>query len=215
MKGILLLAAAFVVGTAGYLIGAIFAPPAQASTTYTVEIMGSTTTYLNCGWHAACVTPTPTPGVALDWDERGDLNVYFRSFGYIGNTTGAVARATISRLDDGTNCKYVYADLSSPSGVTYRGSAMYGHTETSWQGTFFSVWGSPTWSWTQVQVGDTAEDENDNCAWGGLHVHQRAYWYNVSSSSINIAVYPPAINAGGGYSIDTRGNHQDKASWVF
>jgi hypothetical protein len=206
----------------GFVAGLLSVGTSEATTTYTVELMGAGNAYINCGWHGACGT-IPTSGTAIDWLDYGDHYIYFRVFAYRASGSQAtVAEATVDQVYDGVNCHAVYMDISSPSGVTYRGSEEYLHTTTTANGNPVDIVANTTGYWTQSQFASTLQwiepghvkPEPTNCAWDGPHSHQFSYWENVSSSSRNTTYFPSYVNAES-RDIDVQGHYQDRASWAY
>ena len=203
--GMLLVVASAVLGG---LLGFVAAPPARAVTSVALEIHPGASTFFNCGWHIAC-EETPTPGPALDRNETGDSSIYWRSYGYIPGFD-YFARGTIETATMG--CYRIRVDISSPAGQTYRGSEYYTHTRTDVAGQTFDIPGSTFGSSYTRYIGYTIDP--DQCSqWTGEHLHQYAYWEDVSSSSTGN--YPAAINYGTTFPVTSQGYYQDRANWTY
>lgn len=219
MKSVLL--SATVALAIGFLTGLMTVQPSRATTTYTVEIMGAGDAYINCGWHGRC--DTPTTGSAIDWRDNWDHYIYFRVFAYrASGSEDIVAEGTVDYVYDGVNCHVTYMDISSPSGITYRGSEEYLHTTTGANGNTVDIKANTSGKWTQSQFARTLQwiepghtsPEPSGCGWDGPHTHQLAYWENVAGSSRNTTYFPGYINAEA-TDIDVQGHYQDRAYWAY
>ena len=164
---------------------------------------------LSCGWHAhACTGPTPEPGPALDWPassaDTGD-NVYFR---YIGiKPSGApeqVAFASPDTVpDDEAVCKTTRVTIRDEDTQAILGYMFYTHTYlTSPYDMQMSV--SPPTSVTSVHFAEMVQTENQDCPWGGVHLHESSashddVIYLRDGGGCGGAKYPCAPGTGGPY----------------
>jgi len=195
----------------GAVAGLLTARPADATTAASLAVHPGAATYLNCGWHGECLTPTS--GVALDWRKTGDKSIYWRSWAY-AIPEGSYAKGVI--VNRSATCTETDVDISSPVDYTYRGSEMYVHAATEISGVAFVLTGTTWGTWFARYIGYTVGSEgNGQCPWTAEHLHQRAYWENVSSQSRNTSLYPSAINSGTYSDITSQGKQQDYATWTY
>jgi hypothetical protein len=134
---------------------------------------------LNCGWHGACVGPTPAPGPALDYGTCSDSrdHVYLRVFGFLppGSPMTYVGYASYY-APPGTLCKEIDARIRDTSANLLE-TMRYVHTENPYpQMVYMYADGSANGYLNEQPFAHMASDENQGCKnqnlWSGQHLHE-------------------------------------------
>jgi hypothetical protein len=177
---------------AGVLAGQLFpqvsptSPAAAATESLTLRVHPgpeAQVATLLCSWHEACRPPI-TRGPALDWANGHETYapnrpVFWRSHAYrSGGTGGVIAYGTIVAVNHephAQGCAAVEVRIVDVFNFD-KGKIRYVHSRTWVNGWRLNIWGSPSWSWTNVEIGFSWQSENQWCIdrrlWEGQHLHQ-------------------------------------------
>lgn len=139
---------------------------------------GTMSTYskLTCKFHGAC---SQSSGYGLDWVSAtypSGLDGYFRGYNASLNSgiTQPLRGDRGSNHEDGGGCDVLDVEIWDPGVGSYRGTVSYYHTETSSQGTSFSI----PLGWSQSYSSTMSYDNNCTSggypAWSAYHIHEKS-----------------------------------------
>lgn len=141
---------------------------------YTLEVQPQAGDILTCGWHSgACDTSEPPGGSALDWDNRSDHQVRWRSWGAcVGSCEGSTLGNGTAYTVTGGPCHEFQVRVNDSFDRT-RGYVQYIHATKTYSGGTYAIYaGDNDYDYTLLTLGETIPSEYAGCAFYGEHLHQ-------------------------------------------
>lgn len=174
---------ALIATLAGALLGVAFLSGVLGGTGYTFSVAMTPPTgssgespLLTCGWHGEC-PPTPTAGIALDWDNTATTsNVYFRGYFYRSNSPFESTRLwgqPIEVQKGSDRCDIMAVWILERYNGALRAVPKYTHINLSSTAAFnIATWGGGGTGWYNNRRIGYMVDDSGGCRFGGTHAHE-------------------------------------------